>query len=203
MAADLARYDRAWWILRRTAGLLARVLLRPRVIGRRNVPAAGPVLIVSNHESWWDIPALGVSQPRTIRYMAKRELYDHIALAWLLAMGRRVRRPARRGRSRRAAERARDRSRPAGRWGSSSRATARPSSTAPRRARGGARSSRTAPVIPAAIRGTGSWRPGRRIGIAFGEPRVYERGDRRPGDAYRETADELMAEIRRLYELAG
>ena len=32
---------------------------------------------------------------------------------------------------------------------------------------------------------------------------VYERGDRRPGDAYRETADELMAEIRRLYELAG
>ena len=87
MAADLARYDRAWWILRRTAGLLARVLLRPRVIGRRNIPAAGPVLIVSNHESWWDIPALGVSQPRTIRYMAKRELYDHIALAWLLRWG--------------------------------------------------------------------------------------------------------------------
>ena len=74
MAADLARYDRAWWILRRTAGLLARVLLRPRVIGRRNIPTTGPVLIVSNHESWWDIPALGVSQPRTIRYMAKREL---------------------------------------------------------------------------------------------------------------------------------
>ena len=63
MAADLARYDRAWWILRRTAGLLARVLLRPRVTGRRNIPATGPVLIVSNHESWWDIPALGVSPP--------------------------------------------------------------------------------------------------------------------------------------------
>ena len=41
------------------------------------------------------------------------------------------------------------------------------------------------------------------IGIVFGEPRPYERGDRRPGEAYRETADELMAEIRRLYESAG
>jgi hypothetical protein len=41
------------------------------------------------------------------------------------------------------------------------------------------------------------------VWIAFGEPRVYERGERRPGVAYRETAEELMAEIRRLYELAG
>jgi hypothetical protein len=32
---------------------------------------------------------------------------------------------------------------------------------------------------------------------------MYERGERRPGIAYRETAEELMAEIRRLYELAG
>jgi 1-acyl-sn-glycerol-3-phosphate acyltransferase len=59
------------------------------------------------------------------------------------------------------------------------------------------------PVVPAAIRGTGTWRPGRRVGIAFGQARTYERGDRRPGIAYRETADELMAEIRRLYEQAG
>jgi 1-acyl-sn-glycerol-3-phosphate acyltransferase len=56
-----------------------------------------------------------------------------------------------------------------------------------------------APVIPVAIRGTGTWRPGRRIDVTFGPPRTYERGDRRPAQAYRETADELMAEIRRLY----
>jgi 1-acyl-sn-glycerol-3-phosphate acyltransferase len=56
-----------------------------------------------------------------------------------------------------------------------------------------------APVIPVAIRGTGTWRPGRRIDVTFGRPRTYERGDRRPAQAYRETADELMAEIRRLY----
>jgi 1-acyl-sn-glycerol-3-phosphate acyltransferase len=57
-----------------------------------------------------------------------------------------------------------------------------------------------APVIPVAIRGTGTWRPGRRVDISFGAPRTYERGDRRPAQAYRETADELLAEIRVLYE---
>jgi hypothetical protein len=59
------------------------------------------------------------------------------------------------------------------------------------------------PVVPAAIRGTRTWRPGRRVRIAFGAPRTYDRGERRPSAAYRETADELMAEIRRLYEQAG
>ena len=84
MNAQLAGYDRAWRILRRTVGPLVWLLLRPRVTGRRNVPVAGPVLIVSNHESWWDIPALGWSQPRSIRYMAKRELWGYVSIAWLL-----------------------------------------------------------------------------------------------------------------------
>jgi hypothetical protein len=56
-----------------------------------------------------------------------------------------------------------------------------------------------ADVVPVAIRSRG-WRPGRSIRISFGAPRRYERGGRRAAQAYRETADELMAEIRRLYE---
>jgi 1-acyl-sn-glycerol-3-phosphate acyltransferase len=86
-AAELARFDRTWSILRRTVGPLIWILLRPRVTGREHVPARGPVLIVTNHESWWDIPALGWSQPRSIRYMAKRELYTSRALGWLLRWG--------------------------------------------------------------------------------------------------------------------
>jgi hypothetical protein len=39
--------------------------------------------------------------------------------------------------------------------------------------------------------------------VAFGPPRRYERGDRRASQAYRETADTLMAEIHELYELSG
>jgi hypothetical protein len=40
------------------------------------------------------------------------------------------------------------------------------------------------------------------VEVRFGPARRYERGDRRPAEAYRETADELMAEIRALYEQA-
>jgi hypothetical protein len=40
------------------------------------------------------------------------------------------------------------------------------------------------------------------VRINFGPPRKYERGERRAAQAYRETADELMAEIRVLYEQA-
>jgi 1-acyl-sn-glycerol-3-phosphate acyltransferase len=58
------------------------------------------------------------------------------------------------------------------------------------------------PVVPVAIRGTRDWRPGRRVHIRFAPQRRYERGDRRAAQAYRETADELMAEIRGLYEQA-
>ena len=54
-------------------------------------------------------------------------------------------------------------------------------------------------MVPVAIRSRG-WRPGRSIRIAFGAPRRYQRDGRRAAQAYRETADELMAEIRRLYE---
>ena len=56
------------------------------------------------------------------------------------------------------------------------------------------------PVVPVAIRGTRGWRPGGRVTVRFGEPRRYERGDRRAAQAYRETADAIMGEIRTLYE---
>jgi 1-acyl-sn-glycerol-3-phosphate acyltransferase len=54
-------------------------------------------------------------------------------------------------------------------------------------------------VVPVAIKSRG-WKPGGSIRIAFGEPRRYERGGRRTAQASRETADEMMAEIRKLYE---
>jgi hypothetical protein len=53
--------------------------------------------------------------------------------------------------------------------------------------------------VPVAVRSR-HWRPGHSIRIAFGEPRRYQRDGRRAAEAYRQTADELMAEIRRLYE---
>jgi hypothetical protein len=56
--------------------------------------------------------------------------------------------------------------------------------------------------VPLALRSR-RWRPGRRIEVAFGPPRRYARDGRRAAVAYRETADQLMAEIRSLYERTG
>jgi 1-acyl-sn-glycerol-3-phosphate acyltransferase len=202
VAADLARFDRAWRVLRATVGPLVWVLLRPRVVGRRNVPVDGPVIIVSNHESWWDIPALGWSQPRSIRYMAKRELYGYVLLAWLLRLGGAF--PVRRGEPDRDALRTvHETVEAGGTVGIFIQGHRQAELDGAKAGAGRCAVVEAVPVVPAAIRGTRGWRPGRRVRIAFGEPREYERGDRRPGEAYRETADELMAEIRRLYELAG
>jgi 1-acyl-sn-glycerol-3-phosphate acyltransferase len=201
-AAELAGFDRAWWTLRRTVGPLVWILLRPRVIGREHVPAGGAVLIVTNHESWWDIPALGWSQPRSIRYMAKRELYGYRSLAWLLRWGGAF--PVRRGEPDRDALRiVHETVEAGGVVGIFIQGHRQAELEGAKAGAGRCAVVEDVPVVPAAIRGTRNWRPGRRIGIAFGEPRRYERGDRRPGAAYRETADELMAEIRRLYEQAG
>jgi 1-acyl-sn-glycerol-3-phosphate acyltransferase len=200
-ADDLARFDRAWRTLRPLVGVLMWILLRPRVVGRENVPAGGPVLIVANHESWWDIPALGWSQPRAIRYMAKRELYGYRWLAWLLRWGGAF--PVRRGEADRDTLRVVHETVAAGGVvGIFIQGHRQAELEGAKAGAGRCAVVEDVPVVPVAIRGTGGWRPGRRIGIAFGRPRTYERGDRRPSTAYRETADDLMAEIRRLYELA-
>lgn len=68
---------RRWWI----AGHLllvppVRGLLRLSVTGQENIPASGPVLIVSNHISQVDPPILGVAVlPRKSHYMSKAELF--------------------------------------------------------------------------------------------------------------------------------
>jgi len=200
--AELARFDRTWSILRRTVGPVIWILLRPRITGREHVPARGPVLIVTNHESWWDIPALGWSQPRSIRYMAKRELYTSRALGWLLRWGGAF--PVRRGEPDREALRVvHETVEAGGAVGIFIQGHRQAELEGAKAGAGRCAVVEDVPVVPAAIRGTRNWRPGRRVRIAFGAPRTYDRGERRPSAAYRETADELMAEIRRLYEQAG
>lgn len=47
-----------------------------RVYGRQNVPRQGGCVVASNHVSSWDPPVVGVSTPREIHFMAKRELFE-------------------------------------------------------------------------------------------------------------------------------
>ncbi|MBA8989854.1 1-acyl-sn-glycerol-3-phosphate acyltransferase [Curtobacterium pusillum] len=54
---------------------LARLLWRPRIIGRKNVPKRGPVILASNHRSFIDSPAITLMAPRKVSFLAKQEYF--------------------------------------------------------------------------------------------------------------------------------
>jgi 1-acyl-sn-glycerol-3-phosphate acyltransferase len=54
-----------------------RTLYRIEVAGAERIPAGGPCILASNHESLLDPFFLGVVTPRTIRFMAKHDLWRH------------------------------------------------------------------------------------------------------------------------------
>lgn len=58
---------------------------RLRIQGEANIPAAGPLLLVSNHLSNLDPLLLGGFVPRTLFALAKRELYANPLISWTLA----------------------------------------------------------------------------------------------------------------------
>lgn len=192
--------DRFWRTVRPWAPLFFRALLRMRVIGNELVPRTGPVVFVANHQSLWDIPALGSAQPRAVRFMAKAELFRPRPFAAFLRMGGTF--GVRRGEADREALRTvHETLEGGGTVAVFIQGTRQDGLDEAKAGAGRIAVVEDTAVVPVAIRSRG-WRPGGRIRVVFGAPRRYERGGRRATQAYRETADELMAEIRRLYETA-
>jgi 1-acyl-sn-glycerol-3-phosphate acyltransferase len=72
------------WALRVTLVPFFLVYFRMRRIGREHLPRHGPLLLASNHRSFLDPFAIGTLTRRPVYYMAKRELFEHRFLAWLL-----------------------------------------------------------------------------------------------------------------------
>jgi len=62
-------------LARRTVAVTMRLVWRIRAVGLENVPLAGPLIVVANHVSNLDPPALGALLPRPLYYMAKEELF--------------------------------------------------------------------------------------------------------------------------------
>lgn len=62
-----------------------KLLFRLRVSGRRNIPAEGPIILVSNHSSYLDPVLLGLAcYPRPVSFMAKEELWRYPVLKHLI-----------------------------------------------------------------------------------------------------------------------
>jgi len=61
-----------------------RAIYRIEVVGADRLPATGPVVVASNHESWIDGIILGAAIPRELRFVAKAELWQSRLLSWML-----------------------------------------------------------------------------------------------------------------------
>lgn len=73
---------RIGWLLMRG---VARILWRYRIEGSNSIPASGPVIIASNHISFWDPVLVGLGCPREVHFMAKEELFRNPLLRWLIS----------------------------------------------------------------------------------------------------------------------
>jgi 1-acyl-sn-glycerol-3-phosphate acyltransferase len=62
---------------------IAVLWFRFRSTGRENVPATGPVLLVSNHQSHLDPVLVGIACPRQMRFLARHTLFFW-PLSWLI-----------------------------------------------------------------------------------------------------------------------
>ncbi|WP_040163799.1 lysophospholipid acyltransferase family protein [Microbacterium gorillae] len=55
---------------------LARMIYRPRLEGRENVPLTGPVILASNHLSFIDSIVIPVAAPRPVQFLAKAAYFE-------------------------------------------------------------------------------------------------------------------------------
>ena len=59
-------------------------LYRCRAKGASNLPSQGPCMVIMNHKGDVDPVVAGMIFDRPLRYMAKKELFKHRALRWLI-----------------------------------------------------------------------------------------------------------------------
>lgn len=62
-------------LARRRLGPVLRALLRPTVTGTENIPRSGPVIVASNHRSFFDSIVIPITSPRKIAFLAKSEYF--------------------------------------------------------------------------------------------------------------------------------
>lgn len=180
-----------YWLASTLVRWYVRLVYGLRVTGQENVPRQGGCVVGMNHTSSWDPPIMGVSTPREIHVMAKKELFS----TWL---GRRVFRGLRAfpvDRSTQdigAVKEALRRLRRGYAIGIFFEGTRHAGGTGGAAHQGAAFLAQRAevPLVPAAI-----WREGRRFHVAFGPP-LHAEGRTRSDSA--RLTERLVAEVKAL-----
>lgn len=75
-----------YWVVKTIAWPIMRVYVRLRIVGKPNVPRAGPCLVVANHTSYVDAIVLGSACPRRITFLITRPIYSMWRLRWFYYM---------------------------------------------------------------------------------------------------------------------
>jgi len=70
--------------LRAFCRLTGVVLFSVRCQGRHNMPREGPVLICSNHQSFFDPVLVGLVFNRRLNYLARQSLFRFLPFRWLI-----------------------------------------------------------------------------------------------------------------------
>lgn len=74
-----------WYqIFRTLSWFILLVVARIRFYGWRKVPKEGPVLLVANHQSFFDPPAVGAGVYRRLNYLARKTLFKFKPFGWLI-----------------------------------------------------------------------------------------------------------------------
>jgi 1-acyl-sn-glycerol-3-phosphate acyltransferase len=166
------------------------------------VPLEGGIVVASNHFSWLDPAVLGFASPRVLYYMAKIEAHRLPGLGtFIRAFGCF---PVRRGESDRDAVRLMRTIVAEGHALGLFAEGSRQRSGLPGQVQPGAAMvalQEGAPILPVAIHGTQTWRPGgfQPVSIAWGEPMILD-GLPKGGKGYKEASVLVQDEIRRLWD---
>jgi len=191
-----------WPVGKGFLGSLTRAATSIRAYGRERVPREGGAVLAVNHFNFIDVPVIGTMCPRRLVFVAKSELFDVPGLSQLIAAHGTL--AIRRGESDRdALRRMRKTVRENDMLGLFVEGT-RQTSGVPGEAKPGAAMiaiSEGVPLVPAAIHGSQTWKLGNRaaVSLAFGEPMRFAEHPRN-SKGYAAASEEIMAEIKRLWE---
>ncbi|HWH06637.1 MAG TPA: lysophospholipid acyltransferase family protein [Gaiellaceae bacterium] len=196
------RVELVWRLGRMTLQPLVKSLAPVRVYGAERVPRTGGCVLAFNHFHWIDPPVFGAVTPRTVAFVAKVEAHRVPGLGHLIRSFGTI--SIRRGESdREAVRQMRQAVRDGYALGLFVEGTRQLDGTLGPVQPGAAMVAlqEDVPVVPAAIHGTETWRPGNwhPVSVAWGEPMRFE-GLPKGGRGYREASEAIGAKLRELHE---